>query len=100
MKRIDESKEKLSIYPFDILNNKKFLPAIFTSNDENLHHSIICRSIDIFNVIENRLYKEYPEYSENDNYFVVNGKIVNKEKTLEENNIKNSDIIILNRKKD
>ena len=75
------------------------MSVIFTSNDENLHHSIICRSIDIFNVIENRLYKEYPEYSENDNYFVVNGKIVNKEKTLEENNIKNSDIIKLNKKK-
>jgi hypothetical protein len=41
------------------------------------------------------LYDEYPEYIESENYFLVNGKKVNKYKTLEYNKIKNNDIIML-----
>ena len=47
-------------------------------------------------MIENILYDKYPEYIEYENYFLVNGIKINKNKTIEQNNIKYSDIIILN----
>ena len=47
-------------------------------------------------MIENILYDIYPEYIENENYFIVNGNKINKNKTIEQNNIKYSDIVILN----
>ena len=47
-------------------------------------------------MIENILYDIYPEYIESENYFIVNGDKINKYKTIEQNNIKYSDIVILN----
>ena len=41
------------------------------------------------------LYNKYPKYTDTENYFLVSGKKVNKHKTLENNNIKNNDIITL-----
>jgi len=41
------------------------------------------------------LYKEYQKYTETENYFLINGRKINKNKTLKENNIKNNDIITL-----
>ena len=47
-------------------------------------------------MIENILYDKYPEYAEKENYFICNGIRINKNKTIEQNNIKYSDVIILN----
>ena len=41
------------------------------------------------------LYNKYPKYMETDNYFLVNGNKINRNKTFEKNNIKNNDIITL-----
>ena len=95
---IDEYKDKLSRYPFELLKNEKIVSVIFISEDESFYYSILCKNTDIFNIIEERLYKVYPELSGSDNNFVANGKIVNKYQTLEQNNIKNNNIIILNQK--
>ena len=45
--------------------------------------------------MEERLYKEYPEYRETNNIFQVNGKQVLRFKTIEENNIQEGQIIQL-----
>ena len=83
-----------------MLKDEKIISVIFTSEDENVRYSILCKNTEKFNIIEEKFYKAYPDYYESDNNFMVNGKIINKFKTLEENNIKNSDdIIILNQKK-
>ena len=94
-KKIDELNEKLSRYPFELLKGEKLISVIFTSSDEKIHHSIICKNTEKFIKLEEQLYNYYPEYSESDNYFMVNGNRVNKFKTLDENQIKNSDIINL-----
>ena len=73
------------------------MSLIFTSADQVIHHSVICKNNENFNNVENRLYDDgFPEYKESENYFTFNGIKINKSKTLEENNIKNSDVIILN----
>ena len=72
------------------------MTVIFTSIDQKFYHSIICKKTDKFIVIEQELYEIYPAYKETENYFLLKGVKINKNKTLEENNINNSDIIILN----
>ena len=47
--------------------------------------------------MEEKLYEEFPEYKETDNYFVVDGKRVKRFKTMKENNIKNGRPVILYR---
>ena len=85
----------LSNYPIKLLEGEKLMSVIFVSVDQKIHYSVICKNTDKFNIIENMLYEEYPEYMETENYFMVNGNKVNKYKSLELNKIKNHDIIVL-----
>ena len=99
-KEIKELKMKLSRYPLQLDEGDKLMSLIFTSADKVIHHSVICKNNDLFSNVENRLYDDgFPEYKESENFFTFNGVKINKNKTLEENNIKNSDVIILNVKK-
>ena len=81
--------------PYQLLEGEKLLNVIFVSLDQKIHYSCICKNTDKFNKLENILYEKYPEYSESENLFYVNGNKINKYKSLEFNKIKNSDIIIL-----
>ena len=60
-----------------------------------MHYSLICKDSEKFNFVENRLYEVYPQYEESNNVFNANGIKITKSKTLKENKIKNSDIIML-----
>ena len=91
-KELNELKSKLSV---DLKKDEKLMTIIFLSADENIHYSLICKNTDRFNRIEKLLYDKYPEYKYSKNYFTANGSRVNKSKTMEENNIKFSDIILL-----
>ena len=97
-KKLEELKEKLSRYPIELLKDEKLISVIFTSGDQKIQHSIICKNTEKLSRVVEKLYNKYPEYSETEsqNYFISNGKRVNMFKSLEENNIHNSDIIILN----
>ena len=94
-KEIKKLKSNLDRYPFELKSGEKILSVIFSSVDQKIHYSLICKNTDKFNIIENKLYKEYPNYSELNNIFIVNGKNITKNKTLEENNINDSDIIMV-----
>jgi len=87
----------------DMINNFKdededdnIISAIFKTMDQKIQYSVPCRKTDSFSKIEKKLYKEYPEYKEKNRYFLVNGNQIDVNKTIEENNIKNSDVIIMN----
>ena len=97
-KRIDDLNEKLKRYPIDLEENEKLISIIFTFVDQKTHYSLICKNTDTINKIEAELYKEYPDYSETDNYFLCKGVAINKFQTFERNHIKNGDIIILNQR--
>ena len=49
----------------------------------------------MFVELESKIYQKYPKYTEAENFFIVNGNKINRNKTLEQNNIKNNDIITL-----
>ena len=94
-----EIKEIKSRYPFELLKDEKLMSVIFQSQDQKFTCSFLCKNTDKFTKLESLLYEKYPEYLENEgeHYFIVNGGKINRYKSLEENGIHNSDIIILNK---
>ena len=81
--------------PLLLKKEEKLISLIFISFDENIHYSIICKNTDQFSKIESLLYDKYPEYKKLKKHFIMNGKESKKSKSLEDNEIKNSDIITL-----
>ena len=67
----------------------------FVSLDENILYSINCKKTDKFSKIEELLYDKYPNYKNINNYFILKGNQINKDKNLFDNNIKDNDIITL-----
>ena len=91
----NEIKEIKSRYPIELLEGEQLMSIIFTSMDQRILYSEICKNTDQFSKLESQLYRQYPQYLENDNFFTANGIKVNRFKTLEENGIHNHNIIIL-----
>ena len=63
--------------------------------DQKINFPIPCIKTDIFAQIEEKLYKEYPEYRETNNYFLYNGKQILRFKSIEDNKIGNGFPVIL-----
>ena len=76
--------------------DEDIISVIFSSLDQKIHYSVACKKDDSFSVVEQKLYKEYSEYKDKEKGFLVNGNKIDVNKSLKENKIKNSDIIILN----
>ena len=93
-KELKEIKSKL---PFDLSDGEHLMTIIFNSMNQKIHYSFICKNTDKFSRLEGLLYdiEDQQEFKETDNYFLVRGKKIKRYKTLEENNIKNSDVITL-----
>ena len=102
MQKLEEKEKELRILkskiPFELEEDEKIMTVIFISIDQKIHYSMICKNTDLFSRLESELYKveEYKEFKKSENYFIVQGKKINRFETLEENGIKNSDIITLN----
>ena len=99
MKKLENKDNEInklkSVIPFELKEGEELLTVIFVSVDQKVHYSFICKNSEIFSMVEKRLYEVYPNYEEEDNYFLVNGNKIKKTKTLEENKIKNSDVIMV-----
>ena len=76
---------------------EKIMAVNFISTDSKVNLALPCKNTDIFVRLEEKLYNEYPEYKDINTYFTVCGNIVKRFKTMEENKIKKSDSIILNK---
>jgi serine/threonine protein kinase len=95
-KEIKELKQKLSRFPFELNEGERLMTVTFKSFDQKIpHFSVICKNTDIFNQIEKQVYEEYKNYYDSDNYFVANGMRVQKYKSLDENKIRDHDVIML-----
>ena len=62
-------------------------------NQDIINYSMACRTTDLFSSLEERLYQDYPNHRNIEKIFMVNTNRISRNKTLEENNIKNNDII-------
>ena len=97
IQRIKELEEELKLYKEYFLSPGQSLISVnFISCDQRINFSVTAKDTDKFTVIENKLYDKYSNYTETENYFLVNGNKINRHKTLKENKIKNHDIITLN----
>ena len=86
-----------------ILNNKitsikpgeEIISVNFVSmgNNDIGHYSLICKNTDLFVRLEERLYKDFPEFKNYETYFEVKTKRIKRFKTIDENKIKSKDII-------
>jgi hypothetical protein len=87
-------KKKLNL---SIINpGEEILCIHFKSIDQIIDFPIVCKNTDIFVKAEEQLYEIYPEYKEMNNFFTVNGLLVERFKSMKDNKIKNYDKILLN----
>ena len=77
--------------------NDKIISVLFMTqgNQDIINYAMACRTTDKFASLEERLYKDFPKYRNVDKIFMVNANRIFSDKTVEENNIKNNDIINL-----
>jgi len=73
-------------------NNVNFNDIVvvnFISMDQNVHYAVAAVKNNTFAEIEEKLYKQYPQYRETNNNFIANGATVLRFKTIAENKIVN-----------
>ena len=90
------SQNKKDYYDISSLRpNDKIITVNFVSmgNSDIGRYSLICKYRDLFVKLEERLYNDFPKFKEYETFFEVNGKRLRRFKTLEQNKIKNNDII-------
>ena len=72
------------------------MSVIFTTIEQKFFYSIVCKNTDIFANLVAQLFNEYPYYKDKSVNFMSKGAIIKEQKTLKENQIYNSDIILMN----
>jgi len=80
---------------FKFSDNEKLISIKFISVNQDIDFTIVAKNTDVFSKIEKILYDNYPKYIDSENYFIVNGSKINTHRTLEQNKIKNNDIVTL-----
>ena len=95
--RILELENELNIYKSYCLSpGEKLISVKIISIDQKIDNfTIIAKNTDKISKIEDLLYEKYPNYKYSENYFIANGKKINRNITLEDNKIKNNDILTL-----
>ena len=99
IKKMKESNSSINLGTYYSINSinpgEKIIAVNFVSmgNQEINHYNLICKNVDLFVTLEARLYNDFPRYKEYNPYFTVNGRAIKRFKTMDENKIKNNDII-------
>lgn len=70
--------------------------VIISSMAQDFKSSFICKNTDKFKVLEQQLYNRKPDLKDKFLYFLCKGNSIETEKTIKENKIKDSDIIMYN----
>ena len=71
------------------VNFNDIMTVNFISTDQNVHFAVSCLKTNTFAEVEEKLYKQFPEYRETNNSFLANGSQVLRFKTISENKIGN-----------
>ena len=75
--------------PNNNININDMMCVNFISSDQNVHYAAACLKTNTFAEVEEKLYKQYPQYRETNNTFLANGMQVLRFKTIDENKIGN-----------
>lgn len=91
LKHNDPSKIKKNV-----INPSEVICVNFFSFDQRImNYSIPCTGNTVFVKLEEKLYKDFPEFRERRNEFLCNGRTVSRFKTINENKIRNNDVVQL-----
>ena len=71
------------------VNFNDIMTVNFISTDQNVHFAVSCLKTNTFAEVEEKLYKQFPEYRETNNSFLAHGSQVLRFKTIAENKIGN-----------
>ena len=93
IKELEKEIEKYKNYC--LLPGEKLITIKFISIDQSINFETFAKETDNIAKLEKSLYEKYPKYKDTENYFLVNGKKLNRNRTLEENQIKDNDILTL-----
>ena len=74
-------------YPKKQINIEDMRCVNFITTDQSLFYAVSCSGQDTFAEVEEKLYKEYPEYRETNNTFLANGTEILRFKTINDNKI-------------
>ena len=77
------------------VNFNDIMTVNFISMDQTVHFAIPCLKTNTFAEIEEKLYKQYPQYRATNNSFLANGTQVLRFKTIAENKIGNGLLVTL-----
>ena len=74
---------------------EKIMAINFVSmgNQDITNYNIICKNKDLFIRLEEKLYQDFPQFKDYETYFEVRTKRIKRFKTIEENDIRNNDVI-------
>jgi hypothetical protein len=72
------------------------ISVLFNSTDGRINYAITCKKAEIFSNVEKRLIDKFPEYKNKKLFYIQSGKVIDKEKSLEENKIIPGFAIIVN----
>ena len=80
----------------EVLENKEEpIALIFHSQNQEIQFPVICYNSDKFSDITIKLYDKFPGLKEKINCFLHKGSIIDTSNTIEQNQIKNGDIILM-----
>ena len=71
------------------VNFNEIIVVNFISMNQNVHYAVAALKNNTFAEIEEKLYKQYPQYRETNNNFIANGASILRFKTIAENKIVN-----------
>jgi hypothetical protein len=78
------------------LPGEELISVQVISVDQSINNfKVIAKNKDKFSKLEEIVYDKYPKFKDTDNFFIVNGNRINRHRTLEENKIKDNDILTL-----
>ena len=99
---LDKKEKEINDLKNELLNLRKkenhsndMLSIHFISMTQDVDVIIQCSKNDKFASVENKIYNMYPKYKETENYFLHNGIRINRNKTINENRIKDGDYVTL-----
>jgi len=95
--KIIELENEIKIFRnyYNFSSNEKLISIKFISINQDIDFTVIAKNTDDFTKIEKILYEKYPKYNDSENFFLVNGSKIDRNMTLEENKIRNNDILTL-----
>ena len=95
---IKDLKKKLAnVYSISSINQgERVISVCFVTTSQDIHFPMACKNNETISRLEEKLYNEYPKYKEYNTFLTVNGNVIKRFKTIEENGINYGNTIIVN----